>query len=118
MWCGVQAYLASSSEEEEIGTGDAAALRERYRALLLANSNGDNARTGGPKGRAWGGGGDPNTEASEASDSDAAEGDSGNAKVQTPAASCCLVPTLLVVSRFSYSPSLAVCLRKMAGLVW
>ena len=77
----LQAYLASSSEEEEVGTGDAAALRERYRALLLANSNGDDARTGGPKGRTWGSG-DPNSEG-EASDSDAAEGDSEDAKVQT-----------------------------------
>lgn len=78
----LQAYLASSSEEEEVGTGDAAGLRERYRALLLANSNGDDARTGGPKGRTWGGA-DPNSEGG-ASDSDAGDGDSDDAKVHAP----------------------------------
>lgn len=76
----MQAYLASSSsEEEQGGEQDAPALRERYRALLLANSKGDEARTGGPKGRTWGSG-DPNNEAEE-SDSDAAEVDGGDAKV-------------------------------------
>lgn len=75
----MQAYLASSSEEQPEGEGDASALRERYRALLLANSNGDDARTGGPKGRAWGSG-DPNSEA-EDSDSDAAEVDGDVPKV-------------------------------------
>lgn len=82
-----QAYLASSSEEEEVGTGDAAALRERYRALLLANSDGDDARTGGPKGRTWGGG-DPNS--GDTSDSDAAEEASDDDKVHT------FLPLLLV----------------------
>ena len=70
---------------------DASVLRERYRALLLANSNGDDARTGGPKGRTWGGG-DPNSEA-EDSDSDAAEVDHDSAKVQTfPIVSCLSQP--------------------------
>ena len=84
----MQAYLASSSEEEQEGEEDAAALRERYRALLLANSNGDDARTGGPKGRTWGGG-DPNSEA-EDSDSDAAEVNGNDPQVQTLACGCCL----------------------------
>ncbi len=50
-----QAYLASSSEEESAGEQDAAALRDRYRSLLLDNTKGEEARTGGPKGRTWGG---------------------------------------------------------------
>ena len=84
----MQAYLASSSEDEQEGEEDAAALRERYRALLLANSNGDDARTGGPKGRTWGSG-DPNSEAEE-SDSDAAEAEGNDPKVQTLACVGCL----------------------------
>lgn len=78
----MQAYLASSSEEEaEVGE-DAAALRERYRSLLLANTNGDEARTGGPKGRTWGGG-DPNSDEEEDSDNDAAEANGDEAEVHT-----------------------------------
>lgn len=68
-------------------------MRERYRALLLANSKGDEARTGGPKGRTWGGG-DPNSEAEE-SDSDAAQvdGGDGDAKVEPlTCARCCCPP--------------------------
>lgn len=76
-----RAYLASSSEEEaEVGE-DAAALRERYRSLLLANTNGDEARTGGPKGRTWGGG-DPNSDEEEDSDNDAAEANGDEAEVK------------------------------------
>ena len=84
----MQAYLASSSEEEQEGDEDGAALRQRYRALLLANSNGDDARTGGPKGRTWGSG-DPNGEAEE-SDSDAAEVNGNDPQVQTLACEGCL----------------------------
>lgn len=70
-----QAYLASSSEESA-GEGDAAALRDRYRSLLLANTKGEDARTGGAKGRTWSG-------AASGSDSDSqAVGDSeGEAEV-------------------------------------
>ena len=77
----IQAYLASSSEEEAEAGEDAAALRERYRSLLLANANGDKARTGGPKGRAWGGG-DPNSE-EEDSNNDAADAYGDAAEVHT-----------------------------------
>ncbi|DBA93140.1 TPA: hypothetical protein ACH3X2_003452 [Trebouxia sp. C0005] len=64
-----KAYLASSSEESA-GEGDAAALRDRYRSLLLANTKGEDARTGGAKGRTWSG-------AASGSDSDSqAVGDS------------------------------------------
>ena len=77
----LQAYLASSSEEEEEGGQDAAALRKRYRSLLLANTNGDEARTGGPKGRAWGSG-DPNSEEDNDADDDAAEADGDQGEVR------------------------------------
>ncbi len=67
-----QAYLASSSEESA-GEEDADALRDRYRSLLLANTKGEDARTGGVKGRTWGGaasGSDQDSDSEAAGDSD------------------------------------------------
>ncbi|DBA79259.1 TPA: hypothetical protein ACH3X1_009072 [Trebouxia sp. C0004] len=67
-----KAYLASSSEESA-AEEDAAALRDRYRALLLANTKGEDARTGGSKGRTWGGaasGSDQDSDSQAAGDSE------------------------------------------------
>ena len=67
-----QAYLASSSEESA-GEEDTAALRDRYRSLLLANTKGEDARTGGAKGRTWGGaasGSDQDSDSQAAGDSE------------------------------------------------
>ena len=80
----MQAYLASSSSEEEAEAegqqADAAVLRERYRALLLGAEGGEEARTGGRKGQAWTNG--PGSDDSEAEDKPAEVGPQGN--VQRP----------------------------------
>ena len=72
-----QAYLASSSEESA-GEEDADALRDRYRSLLLANTKGEDARTGGVKGRTWGGAA---SGSDQDSDSEAAGDSEGEAEV-------------------------------------
>ena len=72
----LQAYLASSSEDEPEAAGDAAALRDRYRALLLSNNGGSEARTGGPKGNTWG------QNAASESDQDSEQGDDASGEQQ------------------------------------
>ena len=74
----MQAYLASSSEEDEDNAqagADPTALRERYRQLLLGIANGDaaNARGGRVKDSAWAIG-DAN-DGSDAESSDQEDGD-------------------------------------------
>ncbi len=73
-----QAYLASSSEESA-GEEDVAALRDRYRSLLLANTKGEDARTGGAKGRTWGGAA---SGSDQDSDNEAAGDSEGEAEVR------------------------------------